>query len=500
MSKTSDKARKEGIYSHVLRYTGLFGGVQGIVVLLSFVRNKFAALFLGSLGIGLIDIYNRTCNLFTAFFSLVTPVAATRSLSVIATTGDRTQLAEQVRIIRSLTLLTALLGCTVSVACSPLISHLTYGDCSHYLPFVAISPMIAMVIISGTELSILKATRELGRLAWSSLLSAVILAAVSIPSYIIGGTRAIIPALLVSTFLTLAVHLRFTLPLFPWRSNPFSWATLVKGSDLIRLSLSFILANIIASAAEFALRSIMANGGDINDVGLYSAGLVITVVASRFLFVAMDADYFPSLSGVCNSVSKTNLIANRQLEICVLLITPFLIISNLFMPLIIRILYTPDFMTIRPMVICASFYMFFKAINTPVAYIALAKNDGRTYLCMEVAYSVAFLLLVTTFYKLWGITGSGIALSLANLFEMLMVSVCYHRLYHFAYSRRAILLIFCQGLLLAAGITVVILWEGIGGHVAGTIAALASVTLSLRTLMRRSGIKGILHRRTNTAD
>jgi O-antigen/teichoic acid export membrane protein len=360
--------------------------------------------------------------------------------------------------------------------------------------------MIAMVIISGTELSILKATRELGRLAWSSLLSAVILAAVSIPSYIIGGTRAIIPALLVSTFLTLAVHLRFTLPLFPWRSNPFSWATLVKGSDLIRLSLSFILANIIASAAEFALRSIMANGGDINDVGLYSAGLVITVVASRFLFVAMDADYFPSLSGVCNSVSKTNLIANRQLEICVLLITPFLIISNLFMPLIIRILYTPDFMTIRPMVICASFYMFFKAINTPVAYIALAKNDGRTYLCMEVAYSVAFLLLVTTFYKLWGITGSGIALSLANLFEMLMVSVCYHRLYHFAYSRRAILLIFCQGLLLAAGITVVILWDGIGGHVAGTIAALASVTLSLRTLMRRSGIKGILHRRTNTAD
>ena len=91
MSKREHNA-KRGIYSHVLRYTGLFGGVQGIVVFLSFVRNKFAALFLGSVGIGIIDVYNRTNNLFTAFFSLVTPVAATRSLSVAYETGDKDKL------------------------------------------------------------------------------------------------------------------------------------------------------------------------------------------------------------------------------------------------------------------------------------------------------------------------------------------------------------------------------------------------------------------------
>ncbi len=490
---TSEHGTKKGIYSHVLHYTGLFGGVQGVAVLLSFVRNKFAAVFLGSVGIGIIDVYNRANNLFTAFFSLVTPVAATRSLSVIYETGDREAFVEQVRVIRSLTLLTALAGFVVSVICAPLIAYVTYGDISHYMAFIGISPIIPMVILSGTELSILKATRELGRFALSSFYGAVILAVVSIPLYILWGVNAIIPALLLSTFLILMVQFGFTLPLFPWRSSPFSLSTLRKGRDLIELSVAYILANIVASAVEFALRSYMINNGDVNDVGFYSAGLLITVVASRFLFVAMDADFFPTLSGCCHSVSKMNLVVNRQLEVCLLLIAPFLLVFNVFMPVVIRILYTSDFYPILPMAVLASFYMFFKAINTPVAYIALAKGDGKTYLIMESCYYGVFLVVMILCYRYWGLTGAGIALSVSNFFETIMLSVYYHCRYRFSYSVRARYIMMVQGMLLLLCIVVVFACNDMVKYVVGMILGIFSVCYTLYILSKRSNLREILH-------
>ena len=46
------KEHDEQGYDHVLKYTGLFGGVQGLVTLIGLVRNKFMALLLGTGGVG----------------------------------------------------------------------------------------------------------------------------------------------------------------------------------------------------------------------------------------------------------------------------------------------------------------------------------------------------------------------------------------------------------------------------------------------------------------
>ena len=54
---------KDDSYNHVLKYTGLLGGVQVFYVLMSIIRNKFTALFIGTWGMGLADLYNRTTEL-----------------------------------------------------------------------------------------------------------------------------------------------------------------------------------------------------------------------------------------------------------------------------------------------------------------------------------------------------------------------------------------------------------------------------------------------------
>ena len=474
------------IYSHVLRYTSLFGGVQAFNMLMSFVRNKVVAVLLGSVGIGLIDLYNRTTSFLTSITTLIAPVASVRALSQAYESGDRKQLDEQVKVVRSWSLLTAIAGFFLCIALSPLISRFTFGDSQHVWRIIVLSPIIICVAISGSELSVLKATRRLRRLAWSSFCGALALAAVSIPFYFVFGTRGIVPALVVSTFAVSAINLSFSVPLHPWHVSLFSVSLLRKGGPLVRLSVMYILAGIVASASELFIRSSIVSFGKVADVGLYSAGMLLSVAAARFLFVAMDADYFPRLSACCNYRGRMLLAVNRQLEVCVLLLSPFLIIFNLFMPQVVQLLFAPSFLQVVPMAILASFYIFFKAVTTPLAYLPLAHGDGWIYFIMETVYYVVFCSLVITFYHEWNFLGAGIALSLSNILENIFLSLVYHRRYRFVYSRRAQRIILMQGVLVVLGIFFALCGIPLLKYAGGTVAFGLSLIISLRlfTLVR----------------
>ena len=51
--------QKENSYGHVLKYTGVFGGVQGLNILMGLVRNKLVALLLGPAGAGYTELMRR---------------------------------------------------------------------------------------------------------------------------------------------------------------------------------------------------------------------------------------------------------------------------------------------------------------------------------------------------------------------------------------------------------------------------------------------------------
>ena len=49
-------------YRHILKYTSIFGSVQGLNIVAALIRNKFAALFLGPAGMGLASLLTVTMN------------------------------------------------------------------------------------------------------------------------------------------------------------------------------------------------------------------------------------------------------------------------------------------------------------------------------------------------------------------------------------------------------------------------------------------------------
>ena len=54
--------KQNSSYRQIIRFTGVLGSVQFVSLFISLLRNKLAAVILGTIGLGLIDLYNRTEN------------------------------------------------------------------------------------------------------------------------------------------------------------------------------------------------------------------------------------------------------------------------------------------------------------------------------------------------------------------------------------------------------------------------------------------------------
>jgi O-antigen/teichoic acid export membrane protein len=80
LNKVMEEKNTDG-YSHVLKYTGIFGGVQSLVILIGLVRNKVVASLLGPAGMGLAALFNSVVNFISQATNLGISFSAVRHVS-----------------------------------------------------------------------------------------------------------------------------------------------------------------------------------------------------------------------------------------------------------------------------------------------------------------------------------------------------------------------------------------------------------------------------------
>ncbi len=436
-------------YSHILKYTGLLGSVQFLNILISIVRNKAAALLIGPMGMGLADLYFRAIELFCNSTNFGLGLSAVRRLSPLCEQGNLRALKLQSQIIRTMIFWAALLGAIVTIILSPALSLWFFHDTSHALSICTLAPAVAFSTLTSGEVAILRGTCRLKAIASTSALVAGCTLLFALFFYSIWGISGVIPVLLLTTLATFLLHLRVSTRQFPYRICPFRFRTLKAGKPLLQLGVAYIGAGILGSGTEMLIRATVVNSDNgLYAAGLYAAGLTLTVSYARMIFVAMDADYFPRLSAATQDISRQNLTVNSQINVLSLLMAPFLIVLAISLPLVVRLLYSAEYLPVMPMVWAALPFMYFKSIYSPIAYLSLAHGDSRVYFVMELLYDVVFAAAVVVGYQYYGLLGAGVGLSLANLSDLLLLSLFYRKKYRFRYTRQGALLFLPQGILL----------------------------------------------------
>ena len=420
----TEQKQPKAALDHVLKYTGIFGGVQGLTILINIVRNKLASYFLGPLGFALIGIYQSVADFVTSTTNCGIPFASVRELSersgadIPSGESGESRITGFITVIRTWCLWTALAGAVMCIGGSPLLGKLFFHeDEASVWTISLLTPMVVALSVTGGEISILKGLRRLRRVAAISAIGALSTLCLTVPFFWSLGLRGIILALDFSTVAMTFIHLAFTTPIFPYRVQPFSRRIFRQGWELVRVGLPYVAAAIAGSGVTLGLPALMTRFGDMEDIGLYRAAYGLMVTYAGIVFTAFESDFFPRLASVNRNREQRNQTINQQIRVCVLLIAPLLIAMMVAMPLVFQLLYTPKFLPAVAMAICASFYMFLRAITTPISYTALACGDSMIYLLMEVIYDVVSLAIIFGCYMIWGLTGAGLGLSLSALFD-----------------------------------------------------------------------------------
>ena len=447
--KKMDKERDE-LYSHVLKFTGVFGGVQGLNVVIGLVRNKLIAVLLGPEGMGLASLFNTTVNFISQATNLGISISAVKHVATLYDENDAEKIAHFVKVVRVWSLITALIGMAVCVLVGPLLSNCTFSWGDHTLHFVLLSPAVGLLAITGGETAILKGTRRLRSLATIQIYTIFAALVISVPLYFYFGQTAIVPVIVSLALISMLFTIRYSYRLFPLRLNG-SRGVLGEGMSMVKLGVAFVMAGIMGSGAEMLIRSYLNVTGDLDVVGLYNAGFMLTITYASMVFSAMETDYYPRLSSVGNDVSQLNLTVNRQIEVSLLIISPMLAVLIIGLPVLMPLLYSSKFLPVIAMAQVAVFSMYVKSISLPISYITLAKGDSVAYMILEGCYDIVFVLLVVAGYHLWGLYGTGVALSLSYVFDFFIVGGYAYFHYHYRLSGQVV---FYAAIQLALGVSV----------------------------------------------
>lgn len=475
-------------YDHIVKYIGLFGGVQGIIMLISVLRNKVAAYFLGASGIGLINVYSKVIGLVNQATNLGISFSAVKHIAELAETADRKLLNELVGTVRVWSLMTAALGVLVGGVMAPWLSWWTFKNYDYTQTFCILSSVVAMMAITGGEIAILKGLKQLKKVAVISVFAALATLLVCVPLYYIWGIGSVLWSLVLSNAAVLAIHLYYSTKVVPWSVAILELKRIRDGVPMARLGIAFVLAGILGQGADYLIIAFLQNNGGLDSVGLYNVGYFLAANIGSLLFVSVEADYFPRLSSLSNDLVETNKAVNRQIKACVLLMAPCLMLEVLAIPVMVPLLYTSDFSQAAPMAVYGIFYLFFKAMTLPVAYLALAKGESRTYLVVELLYDVFIALAIPVAFEHYGLVGAGVALSLAGVFDFLLILIYYGIKFKFRMDWSPIRIYLLQFLLLFVCVysfTMSPMWMRLALNVC---ALTCSAVLSYRHLSRETEI------------
>lgn len=422
-------------YSHILKYIGLFGGVQAMSIGVALVRNKLVALILGPGGMGLVSLFTSTVSMVTDLSSFGIGLSAVQKISKAYDQGDVESIAQSVRIVRYWCALLALMGTALCIALSPFLSWFTFSWNGHTIHFICLSPIVGLSLLTLGETAIIKAVRELRRLALVSFYNIVGALIVSVPIYYLWGMKGIVPSLVLMAMVQFLLTIHVSYRLYPLHLN-FSKALFHDGFGMIKLGTAFVAAGLFTSGTNFLIRSYLNNVAGLDMVGLYNAGTMMTLTYVGMVFTAMDTDYFPRLSGIKDLGVTFNTTVNRQIEVIFLVISPLLVAFIIFLPIILPLLYSGKFMPVLAMAQVVVLAMYFRALEIPVEYITLARGDSLSYLLIQAVYAIIFTGFVVVGYQGYGLVGTGVGITLTTVVYLAFILLFSKHKYGFHLSPR----------------------------------------------------------------
>jgi O-antigen/teichoic acid export membrane protein len=483
---------EQSSYRKIMKATTLFGGVQVFNVLISIIRSKFIAVLLGTTGMGITGLLTSTTGLISALTNFGLATSAVKNVAAAYGTGNRTRIAIIITVLRRWVWVTGLLGMIVTIVIAPLLSRLTFGNNEYSFPFIWISVSLLMVQLSNGQMILLQGMRKLKYLAKANLSGSILGLIITVPLYYLFGIKGIVPAIIVTSLITLACSWYFTRKIEIEKVIVSNSRTFAEGKEMLTMGFMISLSSLITIGASYIVRIFISNYGGVDQVGLYNAGFAIINSYVGLIFTAMGTDYYPRLSAVAHSNDECRRMINQQAEIAILIMAPIIILFFVFIHWIVIILYSTKFASVNQMILWAALGMLFKAMSWAIAFIFLAKGASRLFFWNELIANVYMLALNMIGYYYYGLTGLGFSFLIGYFIYLIQVFIVAGSKFEFKMHYEMYMIFFVQFTLSLLSFLPAILIGGKLSYIIGSMLFLISLSYSYKELDKRMGIRIII--------
>jgi O-antigen/teichoic acid export membrane protein len=484
-------------YRHIFKATSLFGGVQVITIIAGIIKNKFAAILLGTAGFGFIGLLNAPLAMITTFTGLGLNFSSVRFIAESNESGDNLKVSQMVYVFRRWIWFTGLLGMLLTIIFSNKLSNFAFGNLGHSLDFKILSVTILLGSIASGQKAVLQGFRRLKHLAKSTVYGSITGLIVSIPLFYFFRLKGIIPSMVLVSFFVLIFSWFFShkIKLLPVSLGAKS--TVFQGFGMVKLGLMMVLSGIIASSAGYILTAFISRRSGLEVVGFYTAGWSIVGQYVNIVFSAMGSDYYPRLASINNDNSKVTELVNQQTISSILILLPLLLLLLLTMPLVIRLFFTSAFLPVIVFVNWTIFGILFKAASWSLGYILVAKGDSRTFLVTEVIGGGFLLSSNLLGFIIGGLEGLGVSFAINYLFYLIMIYFVAKKKYAFFYQKDFLKIFLLVVLLCSVGFGLTFVKNEFLRYLSGSAVLCLGAAYSFYELNRRMNLVLLIKEKFN---
>lgn len=488
-----NNSQAEG-YNAAFKSTLLFGGVQVVQILVSIIKSKLVSLWLGTTGFGIMGLFNTTISLISSVTNLGLQSSAVKDIAHASAQKDEKAVARIVKAINRWVWWTGSGGALLTILLSPWLSRWVFESSEYTLSFVWLSLVVLLTGLYNAHYAILQGTRHLTLLAKANIFGSLFSFACSIPLFYIFREQGIVWALICTALSTLVVSGFYARKIKLIKVEQTSRESFETGKKTVKLGIAMAMSGVAVLLVQLAVKVFIKHcAGEPNLgnhlVGLYEAGWALNASYLGLVFTAMAKDYFPRLSQKADDNNLIGVMVNQQGEVALLLLAPMIMGMVVFLPWLIRLLYSGTFVDAVPMAKWLLIGSLVKSGSWGISFVFLAKGDGKLFLFNELGIKCITLPLYMAGYSLFGLEGIGYAFALNYVIYFIWVALVARIKYGLSYKGafwRLFFVLLAALLLFPVGQS---LWHA--GWLTGLLLLVAVTLYSLVQLNRRMNLKTV---------
>lgn len=422
-------------YQQILKTTSLFGGVQFFTILISVIRTKLIAVFIGPAGMGIIALLNSTLNVISGISGLGIETSAVKNISENYKNEDLKTVSTTIQIVKKIVFFTGIFGMILTIVFSKALSIITFGDSSQMYTFILLALTILFKQLSSGQLAVLQGLRQMQFLAKANLYGNLFGLLFSIPLYYFLRIDAIVPTIIIAYLSALIFSFYYSNKVKTEKEKISTATFLTEGKLIVKLGFMLTISSVLTLLATYLVQIYIGKNGGLEQVGFYNAGFTLLNSYVGIIFTVMSTDYFPKLASVNADNDKVRSSVVQQAFISIIIITPIIVLFLTFISLVIKVIYTSKFDEIIPMVCFGILGMLFKAVSWAMGFILIAKGDFKIFIKTAIGFNLLSLIMNVLGYYFYGLEGLGFSFCLYFLVHFTGLKIITKNRYNFYFDK-----------------------------------------------------------------